>query len=176
VEGSPAAQAGVMPGDVIVGLNGDAVREVRDLVRMVGASDPQDEVDIEVWRLGTTQTLRARLGDAVGGEVAVTREMPETEGSRLGMRVEELDDAMRRSLRVASNVAGVVIRDVERESAAAGKGLRPGDIVVGVGQSPIISVEEFAIAIGEAIGSGRNVVVLQVMRGEVLQFVALPLR
>jgi len=176
VADTPAAAAGVMPGDVIVGFNGEPVDDVRELVRSVGASDPQDNVDIEVWRSGDTQTLQARLGEAAEGETApLVRETPEAEHSSLGLRVDELDHAARRRLRVADGVEGVVVDNVARDGAAFRKGLRPGDIVVGVGQSPVTSVEEFDSAIDAAVGSGRDTVVLQVMRGGVRQFVALPL-
>jgi serine protease Do len=176
VAGGPAAEAGVMAGDVIVGLNGERLEDVRELVRAVGSSDPGDDVELEVWRSGDTQTLRASLGEAEEADTPPgLRDAPEAEAASLGLRVDELDDAMRRRLRITADVEGVVVTDVVRDSVAAGRGLRPGDVIVGVGQQPVGSVQEYDGALAAAMDSGRDTVVLQVLRGDVRQFVALPL-
>ncbi|MGD8816938.1 MAG: PDZ domain-containing protein, partial [Acidobacteriota bacterium] len=65
---------------------------------------------------------------------------------------------------------------VGSDGVAAEHGLRPGDVIVGVGQTPISSVAEFSDAVDQVTDSGRDAVVLQVLRGGVRTFVALPLR
>jgi serine protease Do len=176
VEDSPAAAAGVMAGDVIVGLNGEPLADVRELVRNVGASDPGDTIELDVWRMGDTEQLSARLGEAEEAESApVLTSAPDSEPWSLGLRVDDLDNAMRRRLRLADDVSGVLVRGVSRGSAAAERGLRGGDVIVGVGQQPVASVEEFEAALASVMDSGRDAVVLQVLRAGVRSFVAVPL-
>ncbi len=63
VAGSPAARAGIEPGDVIVGFQGAAVSAPRDLTRRVGSTPPGTEVQLEVVRRGARRTVTARLGE-----------------------------------------------------------------------------------------------------------------
>jgi serine protease Do len=177
VDGSPAADAGVMAGDVILGIDGKELSDVRELVRTVGDSDPGDSVDLEIWRMGETEHLNARLAQADDNAGApVMTEEHEADHSSLGLAVQELDSNMRRRLRLGDDVNGVVVRSVGRDSVAAERGLRPGDVIVGVGQMPVDSVTQFNDAVGQVTDSGRDAVVLQVLRDGVRTFVALPLR
>jgi len=176
VADSPAAQAGVMAGDVIVGLDGRPMEDVRELVRTVGESDPGDAVELEVWREGQTQALRAHLATAEGetGSAPILRETPEAETASLGLRIDELDITARRRYRVAEDVDGVIVTAVARDSEAARRGLRPGDVIVGVGQSSVNDLQGYEDAVERVIDSGRDTVVLQVLRGEARTFVPVP--
>ena len=60
-EGSPAAAAGLTPGDVIVELGGESIRTVEDLYSAIRSRDPGDEVELTVVRGGERQTLDATL-------------------------------------------------------------------------------------------------------------------
>jgi S1-C subfamily serine protease len=62
VPGGPADQAGLVPGDLIVGIGGEDVRDSADVPRLVGAGEPGEEVEIEVERDGRRKQLKARLG------------------------------------------------------------------------------------------------------------------
>jgi len=63
-EDSPAEAAGIRAGDVILALNKSGVDSPRDLLRLVRAHDPKDQVEIEVKRKGATLMLQATLGEA----------------------------------------------------------------------------------------------------------------
>ena len=71
---------------------------------------------------------------------------------------------------------GVVITNVEEKSDAARKGLRPGDVIVEVNQSKVTSLKEIEAKVKEALKLGRRSVLLQVMRDDDLNFVALRLK
>lgn len=60
--GSPAARAGLRPGDVIVSFDGERVDEPSDLSRAVSARSPGDRVDAVIRREGTERTLEVELG------------------------------------------------------------------------------------------------------------------
>ena len=62
VPDGPAAAAGLLPGDVIVRLDGAPIDSYRTLSRLVGSLDAGDEVELEVRRGGETIGLTAELG------------------------------------------------------------------------------------------------------------------
>jgi membrane-associated protease RseP (regulator of RpoE activity) len=64
VEDSPAADAGLQAGDVIVAVDGKDIEDSGDLRRRVRGHDPGDTVEIEVIRKGSRKTLNATLGKA----------------------------------------------------------------------------------------------------------------
>jgi serine protease Do len=62
-QGSPAASAGIVPGDVVVSLNDDPVKDARDLTRRVGNMTPGTSIKLGILRRGTTQTITLALGN-----------------------------------------------------------------------------------------------------------------
>ena len=107
----------------------------------------------------------------------IARCRAETASSRraeLGLSLGELDARVRARLGIDDDVEGVVVTRVQPDSQAALKGLAPGDVLVRVGQRPVSSVSEAASAIDEVRDSGRDAVVLQVVRNGAAQFVAIP--
>ncbi|MDQ9169629.1 Do family serine endopeptidase [Oxalobacteraceae bacterium R-40] len=62
-QGGPADKAGIQPGDVILSLNGQEIRESADLARFVGGSRPGANVKAEIWRKGSALTLDVTLGE-----------------------------------------------------------------------------------------------------------------
>src|SRR6201984_409252 len=61
--GSPAAQAGVLSGDVITAVNGDTVKDARDLAKRIGAMASGSSVKLTVWRKGEEKTISLALGE-----------------------------------------------------------------------------------------------------------------
>jgi serine protease Do len=60
---SPASRAGVQPGDVIVGYNGQRVNSTDDLIGMIYASPPGSTASIEVLRNRRTVALQATVAE-----------------------------------------------------------------------------------------------------------------
>ena len=61
--GSPAAKAGVLSGDVVTALNGTTVKDSRDLARKVAALAPGSSVELDIFRNGESRTLNITLGE-----------------------------------------------------------------------------------------------------------------
>jgi serine protease Do len=59
----PAAKAGILAGDVITAVNGNSIKEARDLARQIGAMAPGTTVNLAVWRKGGEKTISLRLGE-----------------------------------------------------------------------------------------------------------------
>jgi S1-C subfamily serine protease len=63
-EGSPAAEAGLQQGDIIVAVDGEEVASMADLVGRISAHTPGDDVELTVIRDGEERSLAATLGEA----------------------------------------------------------------------------------------------------------------
>jgi serine protease Do len=170
--GGPAEAAGLQPGDLILKVDGQPISSGTDLTRQVGRFHAGEMIRLEIRRDGQVRQVAIRSGlrpseaalaanDGRGGFGAGAE--PGAEGvGVLGLRVQP--DAQGRGVRVAGVSGG---------SDAAEKGLRPGDLIERVGQSPTHSPAELAQAVQRARASGRKEVLVLIARGAQHTFVPL---
>jgi serine protease Do len=130
VESSPAAKAGVRPGDVIVRFDGNPVATPRDLSSLVAATAVGKAVEIDVVREGKTQPLRVAIGDLASSRQArAADEQPRTAG-RLGLELRPLGpDVARRGGGAA-------------DKGAAAAGIGPGEVIREVNRVPVDSLDD----------------------------------
>jgi serine protease Do len=175
VDGGPAARGGVQAGDVITRFNDREVDSTRTLTRAVAAATPNTGAKVTVWREGRSRELTVELGEAPNGAVAATsgRNGASAQASAaVGLTLRTLTDAERATLGVPSDVNGVVVTAVAPGSAAAEKGLRPGDVITRVNEQPVTSAADAAAALNAA-RERNGTALLLVRRGDSQQFVAL---
>lgn len=152
VEDSPAENAGIEPGDVIVGLDDEEIVAPRDLWNRIGLAVIGDEVEVVLIRNGRRKTVSVTL-DA-GAWVATPRAAAD---ARLaGARLRDLS----REHRLYGRVDGVEIVEVEQGSPAFRLGLEPGDVIVSVNRRAVSGVDEF-----EAATEGDDPYAMLVQRG-----------
>jgi len=151
---SPAAQAGLRVGDVVIAVNGRAVRTASGLRARLGVLPVGDSVELTVRRDGATQTMRARIGEIEARHARQGRRIPELEGATLAAVQGDSRDGSR---------SGVLVVAVEAGTAAFQNGLRPGDLIVGVNRRRVDSVE----ALAERLRN-RGLIALNVVRGDFL--------
>ena len=135
--GSPAVQAGVRQGDVVLGLNGRPVRGAAELRARLGVVPVGETVELQVRRGQEMQRLKARVAPietSSGGGAA----LQELDGAAL-------QDVARNGL-PGSNRA-VLVTAVKPESPAFRHGLRAGDLIVGVNGRRVTSTKELAGAL-----------------------------
>uniref|UniRef100_UPI00356500CB PDZ domain-containing protein n=1 Tax=Halomonas sp. TaxID=1486246 RepID=UPI00356500CB len=135
----PAAKGGLQAGDVILKVNGEEVDHSTTLPRLVGEVTPGEEVELSVLRDGEKQPITltvgewpdvvANQGDSDGGPV------------RLGITVQSLSELERRQLGIKQ---GVRIVSVDPAGSAAAAGIRPGDVLMSIGQQSVESAEQLA--------------------------------
>jgi serine protease Do len=137
--GSPADEAGLKRGDVIVEYAGSGIERMRDLPRAVSATQPGERVELVVVREGDRKTLDVEIGTLEDSE-ALAR--PAAGGvERLGLRVTDLTPELREQLG-AKEDTGVVVVEVDPDGPAADAGLRNGDILLELGRDRIESVRD----------------------------------
>ncbi len=164
-EGSPAAKAGIQPGDVILALDGKEVTGPSDLPPRIADLRPGTTAKLEVWRDRRRYEIEVRVGEAKEATVAATAEHGADRG-RLGLAVRPLTPEERQQAGVKG---GVVVEDAQGPAARAG--IQPGDVVLALNGTLITSVEELR---GLVAKSGKHVALL-VERGEARIFVPIDL-
>ena len=181
--GGPAADGGIEPGDVILKFDGKDVAQMRDLPRMVAETPVDSTVRVVVFRKGKTQTVKVKIGlleeaettaatpEAGGADTATPSS--ETELKTLGLSMRPLSSAARAEFNIADDVAGVLISGVAEGGPAAEKGVRPGDVIVEVGQEPVSSPAEVRTRVRDASDAGRKTVLFLIQSGADLRFVPL---
>src|SRR6266849_6766735 len=143
VEGSPAAKAGIKPGDVITEYDGRKVARSDELPRVVAESPVGREVPVTVIRDGTRVSLRATIAKLDDGHEA---KAASTGGSKddkptLGLSLESLSPADARE-RGLGERGGVLVRGVQDGSPAANAGLRAGDVISEINRTPVKSAAD----------------------------------
>jgi len=147
VSGSPAARAGIKPGDVLLRVGERQTDDIGHLRNAVAAYEVGRTVKVELVRGGKHQTLDVvlseqpenaeRLAESSGGL------SPGGSQVKLGIRVAPLDKAVRQKLQVPRDIAsGVVVTEVSRGGAGEQIGLQPGDIIVQINRTAIKSAKQ----------------------------------
>ncbi|HSF95027.1 MAG TPA: Do family serine endopeptidase [Thermohalobaculum sp.] len=135
-------------GDVILGFNGAAVTESRDLPKLVGATRAGTVVGIDILRKGDRESVEVKIGALPGEKHASSgTDGGESASDRLGARLAALSPRTRSQLGLDESVSGAVITSVDDDGAAAAAGLRPGDVIVQVGSEPVAGPGELTKAL-----------------------------
>jgi serine protease Do len=167
-KGSPAEQAGLKVGDVILSYNDRKLENPNELPRLVAATKPGEKAKLEVWRNGKREQLAATVGEFASETTAASsRQAPAKAASsnNLGLVVRELPPEGRKALGVDY---GLVVEDVTGGPAARSP-IQPGDVIVAVGQEQFRSLDEFNKLISQR-KKGDSVPLL-VRRGEGAMYV-----
>ena len=164
-DGSPAAKAGVEPGDVIVRFDGKAVEKSADLPRLVGNTAPGTTATLTVWRRGANKDLRITVAALEPEQVAKAEVVPEPSqaGQSLGLTVRDLSADERRERKVQG---GVLVTAVEGGAARAG--VQEGDVIVTLGNQAVAGVRDFNRVVA-ALDPNRPVSVM-IRRGDWAQY------
>jgi len=148
-EGGPAAAGGIQAGDVVLRFNGQEVREMRNLPRIVADTRVGTQVPVVVWRDGREQTVQVTVAELPSDQqqAAVQPNQPaprpqQTELSGLGLRVAPITPEARERFSIRPESRGVVITEVAPGSPGAERELRPGDVIVEVQQERVTTPQE----------------------------------
>lgn len=148
--GSPASEAGVLRGDVIVEFNGNPVRakqdrEVFSFTRMIRETGIGKAVPVRVLRDGKPVDLTVTLA----AQPKAARDASEFEEKVFGLTVRELTTDVRIMLNLPVDVKGVIVRTVQSGSWAALANIRPGVIILAFGGHPVTNLKDFEEAVAK---------------------------
>jgi serine protease Do len=178
VPDGPAKDAGVEPRDVILTFDGTDVADTKELVRTVGNAPVDKAVRVVIFRDGETQTILVTLGRREDAETAIpaSAEPDEpAERTMLGLTISGLTDELKSQLGLEDGATGLVVTDIDEDSAGYEKGLRAGDVIEEAGQVAVTTVSDFEDKVEAAQEAGQKSFLLLVRRGQDARFVALPL-
>jgi len=178
----PAEGAGIEAGDVILEFDGQEINQMRSLPRIVAETDVGREVEVLLWRRGEEQTVEVTLGELPDETTLAQMGDTPPEGmssalslESLGLTIDSINDELRERFELPADATGVVILDVEPDSPADEKALRPGDRIVEVKQTEVGSPPEVLAKVNEAKSEGLNSILFLIDRAGDPRFVALRL-
>tara|TARA_B100000029_G_scaffold480261_1_gene528118 strand:+ start:340 stop:1728 length:1389 start_codon:yes stop_codon:yes gene_type:complete len=147
----PAKLAGIQEGDVILKFNNIEVEKMSDLPRLVAESDVGSVAVVEIWRKNKVITIKVKLGE-LPEETYVERKNTTKEREYL---IESLN------LLVGSSLSqkGVVVLQYEGDA-----NLIKGDIITEVNRDRITTVDSFVNIVEELHSTGRNSLLLKIIR------------
>lgn len=154
-----AEKGGLLAGDVITKFDSKSITSSSDLPRAVGAIKPGKAVPVEILRKGAAKTLNISVGEMPNEPAPISKSTPKAEANKIGLTLKELTPAQKKKL---NGKNGLLV--VESTGAAAQAGIRRGDVMLGLNNSELQSVELFNKQINAVI-AGKTVAVL-VLRGE----------
>ncbi|MBW6415373.1 serine protease [Candidatus Methylacidiphilum fumarolicum] len=173
--GTPADQAGMKAGDVILEYNGQKVTDPRSLRLAVSQTPPGSKATLKIWRDGKEKIIQAVLKERTPEDVSASAPKQQEENSTFlpGVEIADLNRMVRQQFEIPPDVQGVVIVSVDPESPAARPGrnsLQPGDVILEVQHRPVRTVQE---ALQAVKGTSGNVL-LRVWSKGITHFVVVP--
>ncbi|HTW28543.1 MAG TPA: trypsin-like peptidase domain-containing protein [Acetobacteraceae bacterium] len=179
--GSPASQAGLRPGDVILAFDGNVPADSRALLRMIAKHPLDHDATLTLRRDGTDRTVAILVKEYPPAEMVadfpfeLTRPPPMVAGD-IGLRLVSLTEAARNRFGLSPRTIGMEVAAVPSRSAADRAGLRQGDVVLRVEDTPATSPDSVQQGLRRARQAGRADVALLIVGPSGQHWVAVPLQ
>ncbi len=149
IPNSAAEKAGLKAGDVITAMNGQKISSFAEMRAKIATSGAGKEIELTYLRDGKSENVKVTLQADDGSQTASKTELPALDGATLN----NYD---------AKGVKGVEISKVQPNSMAAQRGLKSGDIIIGINRQPIESTQDLRKALDEK----PSAVALNILRGK----------
>ena len=178
-EDGPAAKEDLKPGDVIVAVNGEKIDDLRDLARKIAELHPDTDVKLSIVRYGDKRQVTMKLGTFPSNKklAALEEDKPDA-----GEQMKDLGLSLAPATKFpGAGDQGVVITEVDPQSDAADKGLKPGDVILEVAGMSVSDPSDVAAGVKKAMDGAKTdkdtvKVLMQVKTGDQTRFVALSLK
>jgi serine protease Do len=166
-ENSPAADAGVKTGDIIVEFNGKPVPKSHDFPGVIADTPPGQRITLKIIHEKKEQTVAVKIGE-LADENDPNQQL-EARDPELGLRVQRITPEAARRLGLTSS-RGVLVIEVLPGSPADQVGVEPADVIREVNQRPVTNVKDFERATRQGRRGDR--ILLLVQRGDNAVFFA----
>jgi serine protease Do len=188
VAGGPAAKAGLLPDDILTGVNGVTINNRSELTREVAKARPGEVIKMSIIRDGKprvvnvvsgTRPAEGTLGlsdddqDQDGGTAPNPDKPASQKIDALGLTLAPIDAAARQTYKIDSEIKGLLIIGVKGDSDAGEKGLAKGDVLANINGTAVVSAVDVTNAVANAKKAGRTSVLVKVIRQNKPVFVPL---
>jgi serine protease Do len=167
---SPAAKAGIMSGDVITTLDGNAVKDSRMLARKVGSMAPGTSVKLGLLSKGSEKTVTLTLGTPPDERQANNTSPQGTENGvpRLGLTLAPASA-------IGAGNQGVAVTAVDPNGPAADHGFQSGDVILDVAGKVVSNPSDVTKELADLHKAGKHTVLMRVKSNNGTKFIAVPL-
>ncbi len=163
----PGSRAGIKSGDVIQSVNGEPVKDARDLAKKIAGLAPGQNATLGIARDGAEKTITLQIAKMPDRSTAETKPSREKHGdAQLGLTLAPSVPGQ--------GAAGVVVTDVDPDGAAAEHGVHAGDIILEVAGKPVTSPSDVREGIDAARSGGKQAILMRIKSGETAHYVAMP--
>lgn len=142
LKGSPAEKSGIERGDVIVEFDGQPVKTMEELPKIVAKTRPGSEVDVVVIREGKRKVIKTVIDVLEDAQESVAKK-----SEKIGLRVQDITPELMQSLDLDSQ-EGVLVADVLFDSRASEAGIRRGDVISEINREKITNIHDFQEKMG----------------------------
>ena len=159
---TPAFEAGIKAGDVILSVNGDVMAGPKEVTKRISQIKPGDTVKVTLMRDGKEQTLNVRLGLLPEKKTAALDDTSPKAPATFGLALAPTKDGV-----------GVMVTDIDPNGIAAEKGISKGDLILEIGGKTVTKPSDVRASIDAARKDGRKAVMLRLKSDEGTRFIAL---
>jgi serine protease Do len=164
----PAVKAGIQS------VNGQEIKDARDLAKKISSLPPGSKVKLGVISKGSEKTLNVTLGE-LPREQRQARATPGDREDGAGSDVPRLGLSLAPASKVAgAGSEGVVVTQVDPDGPAAQQGFKNGDVILDVAGQRVTTPEQVRKAFADARSSGKRTILLRVKSGDNTRFFAVP--
>lgn len=177
---SPAADAGIENGDIILTFDDKPVKEMRFLPRLVAETKVGTRAKVSVWRKGREKSLTVKLGEMPEEETAIAPPSEEKVQKKvaksetvLGISIAPIDASVREEFSIDKSINGLVILEIKPKTPAAESGLQKYDIILEANQEEVHSVKDFEAALKDARNDKKDHMLLRINRRGSYSFITI---
>jgi serine protease Do len=166
-KGDPADKAGLKPGDVVIEINGNPIKDTHELLVMIAGFRVDESVKIKIIRDGQEKSLSLTIAERTEkAEMASAQHS----GEAFGMTVQEITPEIAQQLGLSIK-KGLIVVDVQEGSVADEVGIQVQDLILQVNKAKIVTMKEYQREIANAGVKGS--ILLLIKRGKSTFFVPL---
>lgn len=175
LKGGPAQTSGILATDIITRFDGKTIDKMKDLPKIVAKTPIGKKVKVHVVRQGKVKVLKVKVEKMTDKKVAQAENgnsfAPENTTSQklLGMDLIDLTKNIRENNKIRSNVRGVLVLDVKKDSQASSKAIQKGDIILSANQIPIKSVSDLKKIVKDLKKAGKKSIFLFINREKLIK-------
>jgi len=183
-DGGPAEKSKIKGGDIILKFDGQDVKDMHALPRIVAETDVGKQVKVVLWRDGKEVSIDAVLDEKPSDEklasIDASKKAPDApppsrDLAGLGMKIAPMSQDLKDKFQLGTDQKGVVITDVTNGGVAAERGLKPGDVIVEVQQAEVASPDDVMKKVEAQRAQDRKSVLMLIQGQDGVRYVPLPI-